>query len=270
MGNLSNQKITVLCDFTESMNGLILHGMQLAGFLEKELCLFALLERETESKEILRGQLSELAHTVKKQLTHLQVSTLVLQGRLEDQVERLVDRYDSVVLIVNKTNLSEKLKALHESTIPFLFVDGKTSDRISYRKVLLPVDIRKEMKETSLWASYFARFNRSEIVVLSARERKREYQQLLKKNLVFIGHFLKQLKLEFILDEGRGNSWKIPFEGLRQALSGATDVLIILGSKNITPLDLLIGLPEKKIIRKAETLPVLCINPAKDMNILCD
>ncbi len=270
MGNLSEQKITVLCDFSENMNGVILHGIQLAGFLEKELCLFALSGNEPEKKDWLHNRLSELARVIKSKGVDLPISTLVLKGNLSEQVERLVDRYDSVVLIVSKNQLSVKLKALHESTIPFLFVEGKPSDRINYRKVLLPVDFRKEMKETSLWASYFARFNKAEIEVLAAREKQHEYQQSLKKNLVFIGRFLKNLKLTYTLTEGKSNSWKIPFEALKCAANGDYDVLITLGSKNITPLDLFIGLPEKKLIRKAQSISILCINPAKDMNILCD
>jgi len=35
-------------------------------------------------------------------------------------------------------------------------------------------------------------------------------------------------------------------------------------------LDLLIGLPEKKIVRNAGHLPVMLINPRKDICMMCD
>ena len=269
MKNISEQKVTVLCDFSESMNGIILHGIFLAGFLGKELCLFSITEKEGSSKEELHDRLGEIARIIKRQSAHLVVSTLVLKGTLEKQVERLADKYDSILLVLNKNKLSEKLKALHESVIPFLFVEGKNTDLISYKNVLLPVDFRKEMKDVSLWASYFGRFNKAVIQVIGAREENIENRKKVKKNILFIRKLLKKLEVLHIITEGNTNSWKIQTE-VMERVEGKGDVIIILGSKYITPVDLLIGLPEKKIVRKAGKLPVLCVNPSKDMNILCD
>ncbi len=270
MKNLSEQKVTVFCDFSPSMNGTILHGIFITGFLGKELCLFSLTGKKSPNKEELLDRLGEIARTIKSKAPQMVVSTLVLKGSLEQNAERLTEKYDSVILILNKQQLSKKLKALQESTIPFLFVDGKTTDLISYKHVILPVDYRKEMKETSLWASYLGRFNGAEVLVTAALEHNKENETKVKKNLIFIRKFLKKLQVQHVLQEGRSNSWKIQFEAMNNANQVNRDVLIILSSKNITLVDLLIGLPEKKIIRKAGRLPVLCINPSKDMNILCD
>ncbi len=270
MKNISEQKVMVLCDFSESMNGIILHGIFLAGFLEKELCLFSLTGKGGSNKEELHDRLGEVARIVKKQSVHPVVSTLVLRGRLEEQMERLADKYDSILLVMNKKRLPEKLKALHESVVPFLFVEGKTTDLISYRNVLLPVDYRKEMKDTSLWASYFGRFNKAVVQVVGAREQNIENRIKVRNNFLFILRFLKKLQVRYTIRGSKTDSWRIQFEVLERSVERAGDVIIILGSKYITLVDLLIGLPEKKIIRKAGKLPVLCINPSKDMNILCD
>ena len=269
MKNNSGQKVTVLCDFTATMNGAILHGIYIAAFLEKELCLFALAE-DRKSKPEVHDRLTEIAETIKSQANQMLVSTLVLKGTLERNAGRLTEKYDSVLLVLNKEKISEKVEALQESTIPYLFIEGKTSDLITYKKVVLPVDFRKEMKETSLWASYFGRFNRSSVQVIGAKEKHPENQNMIKKNVIFIRKFLKELKVDNIIEEGKSNSWKIQFEALKKSQKGNGDVLIILGSKNITLIDLIIGLPEKKLIKRAGKLPVLCINPSKDLNILCD
>lgn len=270
MGNISEQKVTVLCDFSDSMNGAILHAIYIAAFLEKELCLFALIEKKKEKKAELHERLAEIAKTIKSKARNMVVSTLVLNGSLEKNAERLTSKYDSVLLILNREKISAKIKALQESTIPYLFVEGKTSDLITYKKVILPVDFRKEMKETSLWATYFGRFNQSVVQVLAATENQKDNQSKIKKNLIFIRKFLKELKVYYSIEEGRMNSWKIQSEALIKSQQEGGDVLIILASKNITPIDLLIGLPEKKIIKRAGKVPVLCINPSKDLNILCD
>jgi hypothetical protein len=270
MKNISEQKVTVLCDFSPAMNGTILHGIFIAGFLKKELCLLSLIGKKNDNKTELHDRLEETARTIKSKARQMTVSTLVLKGALEQNAERLTDQYDSVLLILDKEQLSEKLKALQESTIPFLFVEGKATDFIGYKQVTLPVDYRKEMKETSLWASYFGRFNKAEVVVYIAFEHRAENGKKIKANLFFIRKFLKKLQVLHTVREGHSNSWKIQSEAMQNAQDGNGDVLVILGSKHITPIDLLIGLPEKKIIRKAGRLPVLCINPSKDMHILCD
>ena len=269
MANISEQKVTVLCDFTESMNGLILHGIFIASFLDKELCLFSLVPSK-ENKTEIQEKLGELAGQVKARVKKMVVSTLVLKGKLEQNAEKLADKYDSVLLILNKSKLQEKMKSLGESTIPYLFAGGKTTDLITYKRVILPVDFRKEMKETSLWASYLGRFNNALVQAVGATEKDTDNEKKTKKNLLFIRKFLNKMKVNYTLEESKANSWNIQFEALRMAQTGKGDVLIILGSKHITPIDLLIGLPEKKIIKRANQIPVLCINPSKDMNILCD
>ena len=60
------------------------------------------------------------------------------------------------------------------------------------------------------------------------------------------------------------------YEALDYALDMKSDVYITLGSSLITPIDKLIGLPEAKILKRAGEIPVLIINPRKDMYILCD
>ena len=54
--------------------------------------------------------------------------------------------------------------------------------------------------------------------------------------------------------KGTKSSLRNTFEALDLAQSSNSDLLVILGSSNITPLDLLIGLPERKLIKKAKDL----------------
>jgi hypothetical protein len=80
----------------------------------------------------------------------------------------------------------------------------------------------------------------------------------------------QKFKIEHKIYKGAKSSLQNAFEALDLALTSDCDLLVILGSSVITPLDRLIGLPEKKIIKKAGNLPVLLINPRKDNYILCD
>jgi hypothetical protein len=89
-------------------------------------------------------------------------------------------------------------------------------------------------------------------------------------NVAICKKLFQKFKIEHKIFRGTKSSLQNSFEALELALSSESDLLVILGSSTITPLDLLIGLPEKKIINRAENLPVLFINPRRDNYILCD
>ncbi len=271
MNNISEQKIVVLCDDVDQPNQVILHGIRMASILNKELCLLSLLPgRQKQKKSAAREKLSLIIQNIRKQAPSLVYSTLVLSGSLLQNLEKLADDFNAIMLVLSKDRLKEKLKAFRESYIAFLFIDGAEYSSLNYSHTLLPVDFRKECKDTALWASYLGRFNQTHIDVLYASDHSPENIAQVQKTNRFIQHFLKKLHVSHLFIKGQSSSWKIQFEALRICHAGQADSLVLLGSKNISPLDLLIGLPEQKIIRQASKIPVLCINPRRDMHVLCD
>ena len=59
-------------------------------------------------------------------------------------------------------------------------------------------------------------------------------------------------------------------EALDKSQSSGNNLMIIPASQHVSLLDLIVGLPETKLIRQAGEIPVMCINPKRDMYILCD
>ena len=271
MANISEQRIMVLCDFSGSMNNAIVHGVRMVGIFRKELCLFhPLREKGKSDKLAVQKSLGSIIHKLKKDLPDIPISSLTLKGNLAQCIDRIAEQYDGVMLVLSSEKIKSKLPALQQSQIPFLFVNGSDTNNLKYKHVSLPVDFRKVMKDTSLWASYFGRFNQSEVTVLSASEKDKEQAHGVKKNIKFIEKLLYKLNLDVHFESTQSGSFKLPFEALDQCKKNGKDVLIIPSSKNISLIDLVIGLPETKIIKKADKIPVLCINPKRDMYILCD
>jgi hypothetical protein len=92
----------------------------------------------------------------------------------------------------------------------------------------------------------------------------------LDQNLNFIQKFLSSLQIKHESVQGKSSSWGIFKETLTNASKWHGDVMIFAGSTYISLIDLIIGLPEEKIIRKAGNLPILIINPLRETCILCD
>jgi len=269
MSNISEQKIVVVCDFSERMKEVIIHGVRLADILKKELCLTAIWKSK-EQKTHLQEKLISATQTIKQNVPDMRVSSLLIKNSLLENLDKLTWDYDAVLVVLHQADMKLGLKAFRESSIAFLFVNGDAPEFLNYKNVLIPLDYRKATKETALWASFFGRFNHSLVQVVYAHETNKEDAANLMKNLNFLKKFLSNLNVEYQLIAGKSSSWGICTETIENSRKLNGDVMVFAGSSYVSLIDLLIGLPEKRIIRKAGNLPVLIINPRKEICVMCD
>ncbi len=269
MPGFSEQKIAVICDFSERMGEVIVHGARLAEILDKELCLVALW-KDKKRKSRVQEQMTKLTGSLKINLHGRAVSSLLLQSTLRENILKLAEVYHAILVVMHQADIKTGLKAFRESTIGFLFVKGRLPEFLTYRNVLMPVDFRKASKEATLWASYLGRFNRSKVHIVYAHESDSIQNSAVKTNLSFMQKLLTNLKVSFELTEGNSGSWGICSQTLRDASRWNGDVMIFVGSTYITLIDRIIGLPEEKIVKSSGNIPILIINPLRDVCVLCD
>lgn len=271
MSKNKEQKIIVLVSFNELDKGLILNGIKMASIFRKELCLvYNYPKKRKKEKEKFRIELIEYTKPIRNEIPGIKISTLLLSENKADLPEKLADEFEAILIIVPSSQFSSHSKSLSESAIPFLFVNETQNSVPEYKNLILPMDLRKGASEGALWGSYFGRFNTSEIVVVAANDKGKDAQQQVTKNVVLSKRLFQKFKVKHKIFKGAKSSLGNSFEALDLALKTKCDLILILGSSTITLLDLLIGLPEKKIIKRAGELPVLMINPRRDNYMLCD
>lgn len=267
----SEQKVMVYCDFSESDYQSIAHGIRISEIFQLELCLFHPVEgKEIDAKANAQLRLTSLIKRVKPNVSHIPMSSLCLKGSLKDTIGRVVGGFDGIVLVCANTNLKMKVQALQQSRIPFLFVGESKRKRFAYKEIMVPLDYRRVMKSSSLWGTYFARFNHSNVELLVAHETDSSNKKKLKLNIKSFERIMRGFGLETKKTNASKSSFALPNEALFRAKAQKSDLLIIPASQKVTLLDLWIGLPETKLIKQAEGLPVMCINPSHDMLVLCD
>ena len=270
MSEKKEQKIVVFTTFTPADKNLILNGIKLALVFKKELCLvYRMNNKELKQREVFKQKLIEYTIPLKKEIPTLKTSVLLLKKNIRELPDILADDYEAILFIVDTGQFKEFSKALTESPVPFLFVNTEAT-LTSFKNIILPIDLRKENSDSSLWSSWFGRFNQSDIIVIAANERNKESQRQVSRNVSFAKKLYLKFNVSHKMFKGRKSSLQNSFEALEFAISEKADLLILLGSSVITPLDWLIGLPERKIIRNAGNLPVLLVNPRRDNYILCD
>ncbi len=271
MSESKAQKIVVLLTLENTDKNLIINGIRIASIFKKELCLvFNSDKKSINNAGEVKQKLAAYLVPIKNELPNLPVSTLITANKPRNLPEKLADDYEAIILVAGSENFSKYAPAVEESPVPFLFVNENSEHFSEFKKVVLPVDLRKENSESIVWTSYFGRFNEAALVVVAANQKNKDDQQQVKYNAALAKKLFQKFKIEHKIYKGAKSSFQNAFEALDLALASDCDLLVILGSSVITPLDRLIGLPEKKILRKAGNLPVLIINPRKDNYILCD
>jgi hypothetical protein len=271
MQEVKEQKIIVLLSLSNTDRNLIMNGIRIATIFKKELCLcYNIQKREKLQKPALKEKLAHYLGPIKHERPELAVSTLLMSERTIDLPEKLADDFEAILMVTGANEFKKYAKSLAESPVPFLFVDEKEVHAPEFKKLIIPIDMRHENSDCILWGTYFGRFNSSVVVVVAAIDKGKDAQRQVKVNVALCKKLFQKFNIEHKIYRGTKSSLQNSFEALDLALSSNSDMLVILGSSVITPLDLLIGLPEKKIVKRAGKLPVLIVNPQKDNYILCD
>lgn len=264
------QKIAVLITFSPSDKSLILNGVKIASIFKNELCLvYCYSKRKKQKRKSLKQKMQEYLMPLKREIPGLITSSLFVSGSVSEIPEILADDYETIMIIAAAGRFRHYSKAAPESPVPFLFVHPEAAVP-AFSKIILPLDMRSEISDSALWSSWFGRFNHSEVVVVAANDKSRDAQKQVAKNIILTKKLFSKFSITHKIYKGQKSSLGNAFEALDLAKSSGSDLLIALGSLTITPLDWVVGLPERKIIKQAGELPVLLVNPRRDNYILCD
>ena len=116
------QKIFIWIDFTPESEVVILHGIQVAHILDKEVCLISQEKKGSENIETKTSRLLALTQPIAKILGSNRVHHFTTFFPLSDILTELAEEYDALLLVAHKKDSKELLRSLPHSGFPFLFV----------------------------------------------------------------------------------------------------------------------------------------------------
>lgn len=267
MALIEDQRIVVWCNKTKNIKACIIDAVYFSLKLEKELCIFANYNSEKERK-IYQAKVKAYADTIKKDVPQLDVSRLVLKGKMKHIIRELGNTYNVVLLCCDCVLTNSMLKLLFRSSFPFYFSKKLDTQEGKFKRILIPIDFRNNTKDSTLWGSYLGRFNESEIILHTANDKKdKELHDRVNNLIAFVKKFYGQFLFNFWFQEGNAGSWEIHEDAAKQAQQ--YDLFIFTGSLNVSLLDWILGPFEKRIVNKIST-SVLLINPQQEMYVLCN
>jgi hypothetical protein len=263
------QKIVVYTALDERDTCLISTGIQLAMHFGKELCLFHQVS-EGYNKGNTDDKLKKYQQVLHRDYPNLPVTLLVASFSKGKLAAHLADEHEAIILIAGSSAFKKLAIPLQNSPIPFLFVNEQMESVPDFGKIVFPVDLRRQNRDVLKWILYFGKFHQSEIIAIGANDKQESNRNLVAGHLSALKTMLTKYKVVHKIYRGAMSSLRVHHEGFAAAEQLHAGMLVLLGSSFITILDLLIGLPEEKIVKKAYHFAVLVINPKRETYLVCE
>ena len=263
------QKIFIWIDFSPETEVTLLHGLQVALILDKEICLIYHPAKDSTKVAVAESRLQGLSDPITQIIgagrVHYHISSLPISAILTEMAEE----YDALLLVAHKKNSRELLPQLPHSGFPFLFVSAKQDTDKNYRNITVPVGYMKKSKDLALWSSYFARHNGAKVSLIKAMETSEEDKKRVMGNLFSIERLFKNFGFPFEIIECHTPTWKIQKTALEHALGFQNGLLIISFTYSSSLPDRFFGVNDAYVIAHSEEHSVMCINSQRDLYTLC-
>jgi nucleotide-binding universal stress UspA family protein len=238
---------------------------KLAKAYEKEVCFLGFHSPKDKDITEYKKTFTQWIDNKKSELT-VDLTHYILENHYE--FEDLMEESEASMIIFEISDTKpfnkplKQLQMCRQLRIPYFFV--KPDQNISFDKVLVPVGFLNEEKEKGPFSSSMGRFFQSEILLMPAKD----YGSRAKQNTESIQTLLDAFQLKYQYVEAKKDSFKVEMEAAQKAKDLGADMLIISASRDYGLDDIFFGPKELKIIRKSP-VPVMVINPRKDLYTLC-
>ncbi len=254
------------------------YALQMAQILNKGLILLHISDPKHTSigTEEAGERLKEINSSLSEEVFH---SYVALKGKSEEVLNAIGELLNAVLLVSSCNPLSKDKK---ESDNPQTLLRNLASCRIAYlvcppegkpreyKTVVLTLNQLRESKEKTLWASYFARFASSQVVLYYRRYKDEYHQRQLNFNIAFTRKMFAQFGLSVQTFHSLDTKTELVIQALDFTESQSYDLLICQTTKNKSFMETFLGLEEVRVVKQIRNTPILFLNPREDLFILCE
>lgn len=206
---------------------------------------------------------------------------VIMKGDTREVVNALPTMLNGVVAVAGvdprarrgrPTHYRQVLHLFAECKIAYLTVQQPMQSSRDYSRVAFGVDFRKESKDKLIWASYFARFNRSSLAMLHFDYKDEGLRRKWGNNVIFMNKFFKNLDIVYADEVVSGRALFPETVVCQQAAQRGYGLLISVttDTRDLDIIEWFAGVQEHRTIRNSHRLPVLYLNPRNDIYVLCD
>lgn len=273
------QNILVYTDFTSVGDKSVQWGIFLAKKFKRNLQIIHVINENSyiyfdKSNTQLEVQeaLNELCKSIKNDY-NINCEYFVDEGCTCTIINSTAERVDAFLIVMGTHGKNDPqflaghsaVKIIRKSRIPYFIVQKNTDVPDEKKKIIFPLNFRKEMKEKTGWVTYFAKNIKIQINLIYSES----IDQRLFNNLKFCTNFFDKFDLTYNKTTLQKSNKSIDKLALQIAHDENALCMVILTTKEENLWHKIFGFPESSIISNTHGIPVLCINPKKNLYIPC-
>ena len=248
------------------------HAKALSQMLNKGLILLHICDSKYSSLSTEQAEVK-----LKSLITSSHESYCAINGKTKEIIEELPTLLNGVV-VVAEVNPSSKQKSPSNpktviknfATCKIAWLTVQPNIQPNYQQIAITVDFHRESKEKYVWASYFARFNKSLIHVLYQEYKDNGLHMKWYNNMRFLHKLYTNLEITFSPHPIQGDSASVDKDALPFMKQHNINLLVTVTTKEKDVFDQLFGAAENRIIKNSQQIPILFLNPREDIYVLCD
>lgn len=260
----------ILAFFDGTIEGVfaIRHGLEISRIFSRGLTIvfYNSTEKELNSFENISALITYSSYKATTQLKEL-----------NDNIDEFIDQYNGIIAVLpihskkTKETLTAKtiLKLFRNARIPYITTKTTPSESL-YKNILFPINYYVENKEKALWASYFGRFHNSHINLVYRIYKDKAFINAQFYVLEFINKLFKNFSIKsdtHLIENIKGD---INLYAIQNFISEKHQLIMVMNTLEYAFDDYLFGPPELKIMLAQKDIPILFLNPRKDLYCMCD
>lgn len=257
--------ILVTWDFTEKSEFALEHAVNIANALSYEIGLIHIVKKESDipalEKDLEKIMETKFSHISPKPIFFMREGSIfhTINEVASDINARMVIMGTHGIKGMQKLLGSWALKVIASSKVPFIVVQAPPISK-TYKNIIIPVNYRREHKESINWAYFFSKAFRSHFHVFVARHTDPNFVKGLESNMIFINKYFKSKGIAFDTYTAPGEN-DFSKEVIDFTKEKEADAILLMTTKDIGFADYVLGASEQYIIANSEKIPVIAINP---------
>ena len=269
-------KILVPTDFTPVGDCAIRHAVEVAKKHDDEVSIFHVIEGKKNAEERLNEAKEKLEINADRieQEHGIRPETIVREGNIFDHIGQVADEIGAGLVIMGTHGMkgmqyitgSYALKVITNSKVPFIIVQTREIREKAYQTIAFPIDLSRECKEKLAWATFLANYFNAKFHIIYMKETDEFLVNKVRNNLVYTKNFLKENRLSYSMKEAEEKG-SFSDQVLKFSSEIDADLIMIMTNKDAGVKEFVLGPQEVQVMSNKAEIPVMTINPRKDIYI---
>ncbi len=264
----NNRPIIVPWDFSDLAGYALQHAKKIASAMNCKIVLLHIVKKSSEveaAKEKMEAAGKEL-----KAKYGIKPDFVIKEGSIFTDINRMIAEENALFAIMGTHGIkgmqkftgSWALKVIVGSEAPFIVVqEPPASEKMD--NIIFPVDSKFSEKEKLVWAELLYRHFQCTFHLCYVESSDPLFKKQINANMMQAQKFLKERNVQFNVHKLEGKVLYDEVLSFSEKINA--DMIMITTTKNISFHDYMLGASEQKMIANNNKIPVMTINPRKDL-----